>query len=384
MRAFTPVAAVGVLLVGISMLCAGGRGADMPPAVKAGQYTLTGPFVQENLSIYLVHAPDVLKDIHYLTLQEALDKKIVVVHETGDVNELSIENLSTEGDVFIQSGDIVKGGRQDRTIAFDFICPPKSGVMAINAFCVEHGRWSRRGVEDAAAFGSSANAIAGKDLKLAAKAAMDQGQVWQQVAANQSKLSSNAMAPVIDPASASSFELTLENKKVREASEAYAKSLRSIVEGKNDVVGYVMAINGELNSSDVYGSHELFAKLWPKMLDAAAVEAFAELKKDKKFEPVKIDAIKSAIEEADAAKDSTRDVTPRVQLITRQAKADVLFETRDRASHSPWIHRNYITGELHRPADVAPAQRNNPPAQNDAPTDLPVQSQQRQQIPRQR
>ena len=37
-------------------------------------------------------------------------------------------------DVYIQSGDIVKGGRQDRTIAMDFVVPPKSGVIPISAF----------------------------------------------------------------------------------------------------------------------------------------------------------------------------------------------------------------------------------------------------------
>ena len=76
-----------------------------------------------------------------------MQDKVVVVHETGSVNELQIKNVSADVDVYLQSGDIVKGGRQDRTIAMDTIIPPKSGLMPLNAFCVENGRWSQRGGE---------------------------------------------------------------------------------------------------------------------------------------------------------------------------------------------------------------------------------------------
>ena len=58
-----------------------------------------------------------------LTLQEAMDQKLFVVYETAEVNELEVENLSKEFDVFIQSGDIVKGGRQDRVLAVSIIIP---------------------------------------------------------------------------------------------------------------------------------------------------------------------------------------------------------------------------------------------------------------------
>ena len=92
----------------------------------------------------------------------------VVVHETGQVNELAVENVSADADVFIQSGDIVKGGRQDRMIAQDFVVPARSGKMPIASFCVEQGRWSRRGSEQSHAFAASSDQVAGKALKMAA------------------------------------------------------------------------------------------------------------------------------------------------------------------------------------------------------------------------
>src|SRR6185369_14406214 len=131
-------------------------------------YRISGPYTHKNLTVFLVHGKDLLKDHSFLTLQEALAQKKVIVYETKDVNELAIRNLSNQ-DIYVQSGDIVRGGDQDRMISTDFIVPPKSGRMPIAAFCVESGRWSRRGNEGNASFASSENSASTRELKLAAK-----------------------------------------------------------------------------------------------------------------------------------------------------------------------------------------------------------------------
>lgn len=75
-----------------------------PSPTKIGDYTLSGPYTHENLTLFLIHGKDKLKDKTYLTLQEGMERKIVVVHETGNVNELTIENVSPDQDVYVQSG----------------------------------------------------------------------------------------------------------------------------------------------------------------------------------------------------------------------------------------------------------------------------------------
>ena len=55
------------------------------------------------------------------------------------------------------------------------------------------------------------------------------------------------------------------------------------------MIGYVFAINGHINSADVYASRALFLKLWPKLLEASAVEAIAELNKDVEVKPIRKD-----------------------------------------------------------------------------------------------
>src|SRR5205809_7617380 len=90
----------------------------------AGQ-RIFGPVVHENLAVYFIHGKSAPGKVP-LTLEEAMAKGVVKVRETGNVNQLEIENLGKD-EVFVQSGDIVKGGQQDRTLMFSLLLPPRSG-----------------------------------------------------------------------------------------------------------------------------------------------------------------------------------------------------------------------------------------------------------------
>lgn len=352
-------------------------------------YTLSGPYTHENLTIFLLHGVDQSRGPAPLTLQEAMKQKKVVVRETGDVNELTIQNRSNQ-EVFVQAGDIVKGGQQDRVLALDLIVPPRSGRIPIEAFCVEQGRWSRRGQEAVAAFSASNNMLASKELKIAAKAKGSQGEVWANVSKAQAKLAENVVvadsapatararrgaapaaglglgqaraadlssagerieaagatgltAPsVVSAASPSSLQLTLENKLVKDTANDYVKKLSSIIAGKRDVIGFVFAINGQLNSADVYSSNALFAKLWPKMLEASAVEAIAEFKADGQFEPVKKEEAQAFLLAAQDGKTETKKVLARTSVVKSETGKSLFFETRDGRRSDGWVHRNYL------------------------------------------
>src|SRR5262245_54624131 len=126
---------------------------------------VSGPHVHGNLAIYLVHGTSAAGPVP-LTLQEAVAKGQVQVIETGQVNELQIENTGSE-QVFIQAGDIVKGGKQDRVLTVSFLLPPNSGRLPIASFCVEQGRWSARGKEEVAKFSSAGEAMPSRSALLA-------------------------------------------------------------------------------------------------------------------------------------------------------------------------------------------------------------------------
>src|SRR5467141_3772998 len=190
MNLFSLMSGFVLLLVApLAIVSAWGGQTTQRPQGK-DDYRLEGPFTQGNLTVFLIHGKDKIKGQTFITLQEALVQRKVIVRETRSVNELSIENISGE-EVYVQSGDIVKGGQQDRMLGVDLILPPRSGKIPIAAFCVENGRWSQRGSEQVAVFGSSANVVASRDVKLAAKSAGSQSEVWRQVAVSQDKLSTN-------------------------------------------------------------------------------------------------------------------------------------------------------------------------------------------------
>ena len=274
-------------------------------------YALSGPYTHKNLTVFLIHGADRIKAKKIITLEEALKQKKAVVKETGNVKQLIIVNNSNVT-IFIQSGDIVQGGKQDRCIRYDLLLAPKSGKVEIEAFCVEQGRWRGRGNEAVGSFDVSSNRLNSRGLKMAVRLKGNQGEVWKSVSKEQDKLSINAgklsgqattrPVNVRSSVSGSSLQLTLENKNVKKAVEGYTKKLSEIVKGKGDVIGMAFAINGKVNGADSYASSELFLKLWPKLLKASAVEAIAEFDEKKKFDTPTVPAVETAL--ADARKGS--------------------------------------------------------------------------------
>ena len=104
----------------------------------------------------------------------------------------------------------------------------------------------------------------------------------------------------------------------------------------------MFAINGKVNSADVYATSALFKKLWPKLLKASAIEAVAELHRGEKFETPKPTDVKGFLDDSSKGTEKQKDVSGRVRMVTRETEENVFFETRDRAKSDTWVHRNYI------------------------------------------
>jgi hypothetical protein len=285
---------------------AGPPAAVRPPASSNGQPlvgaaptpVVEGPFVHDNLALYLLRGVDRLELDGVLTLAQALDQGKVVVRETGDVGSLVIENLGDVG-VFVEAGDIVKGGRQDRVLATDLVVPPRSGPLAIDAFCVESGRWSARPEEPSSHFASAQDALPARRLKVAARHEKDQGAVWAEVEKLQQRLAVAAEGPVTAAASATSLQLTLEHDAVRKGASRYVEALQPALERFSDAIGYAFAVNGEIVAADLYGAAELARKRGRKLLHAAAVEALAERNANDASTPPAAAAVGALLERAE-------------------------------------------------------------------------------------
>lgn len=397
------------------------RAQDRP---RAGDYQISGPYHYRNLSVFLLHGEDRITGRKMATLEEGMAQGFVKVYETGTVNGLEIENLSNDTEVYVQAGDIVKGGRQDRTLGIDMTLLPNSGRVSVASFCVERGRWAKRGEESAAEFASSTTLLASNELRLAVRDAKNQSEVWANVEAMQTTLSKNlgvqvnrlgqgndsvpatvasgfavgadgnpiilderifSREPVIDTASinayfrslentddrevtaeslpyrtqyqeridlnaavrnggagfTTSLQLSLENAELTDEVEEYAAALRGIIDGQEDVIGVAFTINGEMNNADVYGSHDLFVRLWPRLLRAAATEAIAEHNGEEADRIGSIEAVRECFRDAGRADEEREETGGRILTITRRSDKNVLFETQEKGEPA-WLHRNYM------------------------------------------
>jgi hypothetical protein len=275
--AWLPLSLVPVLLAAPPGLSCG-EGAKAPTVTR-----VSGPYTHANLAIYLLHGPDVVVGRKFLTLAEALEQKKVVVNETGQVNQLTVDNRS-DGELFIMTGDIVKGGRQDRVLSFDLVVPPNSGAVPIPSFCVENGRWQGRGDENAVMFSACTNQAVGNDLKQAINYSRNQSEVWKKVAENQARLGSKVGKEVRNAASPTSLQLALEDKDLVDHIKAYEKDLADLLAKNPDAIGVAVVVNGRVSGADLFGSADLLRKLWPRLLRSAATEALGAFEKDKKVE----------------------------------------------------------------------------------------------------
>jgi len=364
-RTLLALATSSLALIG---LCSGVAGV----AASDDETRISEPIVHENLAIYLIHGRSVPGAVP-LTLDEALAKRVVKVHETGNVNELSVENLGNE-EVFVQSGDIVKGGQQDRVLSVSLMLPPRSGRIPIASFCVEQGRWTARGKEDVKTFATASAVVPSREAKIAMKAPIAepapgaagpsaaapgavrelanrvrsyagsetggrQQEVWAKVRKVQDGLSHNLGVSVNAPQSQSSLQLALENEKLRDAQSTYLAALRGAGEKDDDVVGYIFAVNGKLNSAEIYPSNGLFRKMWPKLLQASVTEAIGQKNVGGATTP-NAAAAAAFLDEARQGKVSEKALPAAVRVETRDADKALYFETK--RADGAWVHRSYL------------------------------------------
>jgi hypothetical protein len=240
----------------------------------------------------------------------------------------------------------VVGGKQDRIVQEDRVVPPVSVPVALNVFCVEHGRWTPRAAsynsgggsgrtvapteapDDGPAKFSSLGAVAHPKLRGAAQDKKAQGEVWKEVSENNARLGTAN--------STDTYQEVYASKKVVTQVDDYVRTLeREVLQP--GVVGVVVARNGRVVWADVFASQRLFASYWPKLLKSYVVDAIGDYKDDKR----------PSVDEADSylrQREGTVTTTTQegvYQLVKTEQAAYAVFELRDISLASPLrIHFN--------------------------------------------
>ena len=246
-------------------------------AAATGPIAIEGPFTHDNLAVYVIRGTSDDRRT-YITLDQGLAARSVEVREKGAaagqdqaaVNAVEIENKSDKW-LFLHAGDIVKGGKQDRTIMTDVLLAPHSKPQAIDAFCVERGRWTP--AQDGLAFKANPGIVAGTSLKRAIQSEKNQQRVWQEVASAEGRAASVALSSAPTLSSTGTYNAIAENKAVDGGRTAYVDALLPSIRKHKDAIGLAVAINGNMTAADVYSSAALFEALSGKLLQSYALEA---------------------------------------------------------------------------------------------------------------
>ncbi len=271
-------------------------------SASAAEFSVSGPIVHDNLSVYLVHGAGSAAPVP-LTLEQATASGAVKIYES-DTHPIAIQNFSTQS-VFVPLGALLKGGLQDQVVGLGTLLPPSSGRLPLEVFCVDPFRSTPRGGEDPASFSATGMLLPWHMARLSmlsgprdahATLGLRQLGVWWSMDSMRTALAQKLGGPVEPPAGATgsflvdqrigstvlqarqskstaSLPLLLQSERLGDAQQAYVDAMGSAPEG--DVIGAVFAVDGVIKGAEVYGSNALLRAMWPSLLRAYAVEAIA-------------------------------------------------------------------------------------------------------------
>jgi hypothetical protein len=278
---------LSLLILTSTYLVASSPSSKKPPPGPSGPSLSLGPDDNfqvgargtfDNVTVFAITAKRQAKLPPMTTLDAAIAKGQAEVRERGAgagsyerdaprVNELVIENKGDTA-IYVLAGTIVKGGNQDRQIGQDFIVEPRK-TAGVDAFCVEHGRWTaeREGQATSGKFGTVAQLVTSK-IRAAAQYEKNQSEVWDKVAATnaahgKSAPSGTLMATIDDP------EIARKRASLADKVSTHLED----VEPSHDVVGLAYAIDGKVRSVRWFANHQIFELARPALTNAAAVDA---------------------------------------------------------------------------------------------------------------
>lgn len=199
-----------------------------------------------------------------VSFSEALRQGWVRISERGtasteNVHWLRINNKSKHP-VFIASGEVVLGGRQDRMVSKDTVLVPDGHDQYIPVMCVEEGRWSER--EKKFTYFNFANASLRKTLD----GSGNQVVLWREIIR---QLDSNRIRN-----DAFEYAATRLNKKNIPREQEYLKFfLDSIRAGDSSWVGMVCVSGNKVIGTEIFSGSPIFYQELEALLAGYVEEA---------------------------------------------------------------------------------------------------------------
>ncbi|MFM8913765.1 MAG: ARPP-1 family domain-containing protein [Flammeovirgaceae bacterium] len=203
---------------------------------------------------------------YYLSLHQAMLNNQIVITESGvggSVNTLIGRNLSADT-LFIMSGEILQGGKQDRVVGRDMLIPPGEGRVKIPVFCVEKGRWKYKGESNDQKF-SEYYGMANEHLRDLIDHKKGQQDVWEEVSKSNKRDGVNS--------GTDAYTDHANNRTFRRAEQEYIDFFQRMFDNDETVIGVLTITGNRVEGVDLFINNILFRQEFPKLLYSYIDEA---------------------------------------------------------------------------------------------------------------
>jgi hypothetical protein len=184
-----------------------------------------------------------------ISLSKAIQEGIAVITERGtasteNVHYLRINNHSDQT-IYISSGEVISGGRQDRIVTQDTLLEPNGRDQYVNVMCVEELRWSEK--EKKFAYQNFAN----PSLRRVVDVNKNQVLIWHEI-------SKQLEESHIPNKTAAYLSRNIDKKMVQLNDEYYNFFKGKFKSTDSNMVGIVCMTGDQVVGSDIYASSDLF------------------------------------------------------------------------------------------------------------------------------
>ena len=221
------------------------------------RHSVGEPITYGALAVFPVYVEAAERAQQFLTLDAAEELGVVVITEKsgGSVPAVIIRNTG-DAAIYICAGEVIFGGKQDRMIAHDVVIAP-SETIEVKVRCVESGRWHGTSSHFTSGGFMGSNKVRG------AVQFMEQSDVWNRVAEQNADLEAQT--------NTGTYRAALTHEEIQILYDEFAGEILPHLEGDN-LVGMIIAVNGEILCIDIFGNPGLFNDLKGKILKASVLD----------------------------------------------------------------------------------------------------------------
>lgn len=169
-----------------------------------------------------------------------------------NVNVLNIKNNSKEY-ILVESGELLKGGKQDRMIAETKLIAPGTDVDYLSVYCIEKGRWDKK------AKPFSYAGFADATLRKAADSNGVQQHVWKEI---EKQFTTENTTSTTFP------YLEIQKKKQGKLNDYTSFFIDKIKQTDSTYAGVIVVSDSAILACDVFANEYLFISSYEKLLSS--------------------------------------------------------------------------------------------------------------------